>query len=816
MIVPTSTYRIQFRNGMTFDRVVEALPYLRDLGVSHLYASPIFTATKGSSHGYDVTNCNELDPDLGGRQGFERLSEALKHHGIGLILDIVPNHMAASVENPWWAHVLKFGESSRFSDYFDIDWSEPLTLPILGKTFDDTLADGELELQRDQSTGDWNLAYFDTRLPLNPASVVSVSNPADPAEIAAVHNAQAWRLIHWKEAASHLSYRRFFEVTGLVGLRVEADHVFDASHALILDLVRSGKVQGLRLDHIDGLTDPTSYLHRLRKKIGADVFVVVEKILEKGESLPRNWPVQGTTGYEFIAALSNLFIDPEGVRSIGETYATIASAPSNYQQDLREAKRLMVEHNFKGEMQRLIGLASGARTDLSEAAIGEAIKEILVAFRVYRTYAQEGALDEEDAIVLRKVLVEAAPHQEQRDALDWVGSVLRDGSQPEFRARLQQLSGPIMAKAVEDTLFYRFTLLLAANEVGGDPSSVPGGIEAFHDLMMERQKRQPKGLSATSTHDTKRGEDARALLYTLSEAPVDWTIAFARWRSLNARYLTDLSGKTVPEPDVEWMLYQALAGIWPDSDRADDITRRFTAYAEKAVREAKLTTSWTDVDEAYEDAVKTYAEALTSAENSAFRQDLVATIGPFVAAGAVNSLSQTLIKLTAPGIPDIYQGSEASDFSLVDPDNRRPADFKRLAGAVYQDGRKDCGNEFQRRKQHMIRTVLQLRRAHPRLFERGNYLPISAKGCRARNIVTYARSLGNLTLIVVAPRLMLGHVTTRAFSAGPDFWDDTVLELSSINGKLTELLTGRDFSRECLYLRELLESEPVALLMTGH
>ncbi|EPE96653.1 malto-oligosyltrehalose synthase [Rhizobium grahamii] len=814
MIVPTSTYRIQFRNGMTFDRVVKAVPCLRDLGVSHLYASPIFTAVKGSSHGYDVTNCNEIDPDLGGRQGFERLSEALKHEGMGLILDVVPNHMAASVENPWWTHVLKFGGSSRYSNYFDIDWSERLTLPVLGKAFDQALADGEIVLRPDQSTSEWHLAYFDTLLPLNPASVTSVADPADPREIANVHNAQAWRLIHWKDAASHLSYRRFFEVTGLVGLRVEEDDVFDASHALILDLVRSRQVQGLRLDHIDGLTDPTSYLRRLRKKIGPDVFLVVEKILGKAETLPFDWPVQGTTGYEFITALSNLFIEPEGAGAIGESYASIAGASSNYRQGLREAKSLMVEQNFRGETRRLIRLARSSRTDLSEDEIGKAIKEILVAFPVYRTYGQQGALDQQDAAVLQRVLVEAAQHLEHHDALDWIGSVLLDGSQPEFRARLQQLSGPIMAKAVEDTLFYRFNRLLAANEVGGDPGSDPGGIEAFHELMMERQKRQPTGLSATSTHDTKRGEDARALLYTLSEDPDDWTAAVARWRSLNARYLTDLSGRTVPEPDVEWMLYQALAGMWPgNGPDAENTTRRFTEYVEKAVREAKLATSWTNVDEAYENAVKAYAAALVSTENASFRRDLIETIGPFVAAGAVNSLSQTLIKLTAPGIPDIYQGSEASDFSLVDPDNRRRVDFERLSRTA-RGGREERGDDFQRRKHQMIRTVLHLRRNHPDLFEEGSYLPILAKGRRERNVVAYARCLGSLTLIVVASRIMLGDITTGTFSAGAGFWENTVLESPSINGPFTELLTGREVHQDSLGLGELLGHEPVALLMT--
>jgi len=817
MIVPTSTYRVQFRNGVTFEHVARAVPYLRDLGVSHLYASPIFTATKGSTHGYDVTNCNEIDSDLGGRTGFDKLSQTLRHAGLGLILDIVPNHMAASVENSWWADVLKHGRSSIHADYFDIDWSEPLTLPILGKTFDQALADHELAVRRNAETGEYSLAYFETLLPLKPGSVeLARTDLATGINISAVHEAQAWRLVHWTEASSHLSYRRFFEVTGLVGLRVEAGHVFDASHALILELVRSGQVQGLRLDHIDGLTDPTAYLRKLRDRVGPDVFVVVEKILAKGEELSLDWPVQGTTGYEFITALSHLFIDPDGMQLISRDYAELAPVASNYAQGLRNAKRQMVAKNFKGEKDRLVRLVGKARPDLAEDEIAAAITELLVAFPVYRTYGGRGVLGEQDKAIVQTVAAEAARHVVRRDALDWIVSVLENGSEHELRSRFQQLSGPIMAKALEDTLFYRFNRLLAANEVGGEPASSPGGTGVFHDLMINRQERQPEGLSATSTHDTKRGEDARARLYALSEAPTIWTEAVRRWRAMNSRHRTRLKGRLVPEPEIEWMLYQALVGAWVcnSSEEGKNITSRFVAYAEKAVREAKLTTSWNEQDPAYEDAVKDYAAALAMEENTDFRRDFLETLTPFVAAGAINSYSQTLIKLSAPGIPDIYQGSEASDFSLVDPDNRRVVDFDHLALLLAGKDEGSAFHDFEYRKQRIITTLLHLRQEHADLFQRGDYVPVAAVGPRSRNVIAFARVLGDLQLLIVVPRLMLGHIAADG-AAVDEFWVGTVLEIPFVRTSLKNVSSGRTIPPGPLTLQDILGKEQYAILMAS-
>ncbi|EJZ16760.1 malto-oligosyltrehalose synthase, partial [Rhizobium sp. Pop5] len=493
-----------------------------------------------------------------------------------------------------------------------------------------------------------------------------------------LHEGQHWRLTHWKEAARHLSYRRFFEVTGLVGTRVEDPDVFEDMHRLVIELVRHGKVQGLRIDHVDGLAEPRAYLDSLRAAVGPDTYIVVEKILADGEVLPGNWPVPGTTGYEFISALSELFIDGSGLRILDEAYRSIAGKAADLDEGRRIAKRQMVEHNFAGETDRLSAIAAGIFPQIKKEEIAAALRELLIAFPVYRTYGDGRPLAWQDSAVLAVSASQAMARLDDRHALDHVLKLLEgkiDGDAAhEFHIRFQQLSGPVMAKATEDTLFYRYNRLLAANEVGGEPGKAPDGPEGFHRRMAERARLQPHGLSASATHDTKRGEDARARLYTLSEGADVFVQAIARWREMNRSRLKELPEGVAPEPNVEWMLYQALAGVWPeDFDRGETeaLRERFTAYALKAVREAKLRSGWIDQNAAYEEAVTAYATALVSPDNDAFLEDFERVLQPFIAAGYLNSLSQTLLKLTAPGIPDIYQGTEAFDFSLVDPDNRR-------------------------------------------------------------------------------------------------------------------------------------------------
>ena len=779
MTVPTATYRIQFRNGMTFDRAIALIPYLQRLGISHLYASPIFTATRDSTHGYDVTDANEIDPALGGREGFDRLSTALQQAQLGLILDIVPNHMAASLENPWWRDVIEQGEHSHYARYFDIDWSRRLTLPFLGDDFERVLQNHELSVKPDPHTGRPALAYFDSFYPLTPSSwqhrVDEVLAITDHAAIAELHQQQPWQLISWRDARRDLSYRRFFEITGLVGVRVEDETVFNASHALILDLVRSGAVNGLRVDHIDGLADPQGYLQRLRSATGPDCYITVEKILAEGEQIPTEWPIAGTTGYEFIAALSHALIDDTQIDALHLAYEAATEERNDLRTGLRAARELMVDRNFAGEFARLLALASDIAAEeqrnFGEAELHVALREILIAFPVYRTYGRHAGMTLAGEELLQQVL-EEVKFSASPVALSFLQAILlgalsqrSEQDAAEFRARFQQLTGPLMAKSVEDTLFFRNHVLLAINEVGAEPLPHPFSLQHFHQQMQIRLQRQPDGITTTSTHDTKRGEDARARLYTLSEAPALWAEHVTRWRELHQLQVTPLRDGIAPEPAVEWMLYQALAGAWPTTLLPQDaaglaaLQQRFIPFVEKALREAKLRTDWADSNQQYENAVLDYTRHLLSPHNQAFLLDFHQALQPFLSAGLINSLTQTVIKLTAPGVPDIYQGSEALDFSLVDPDNRREPDFatlqQQLSTADAPDFKQQADWLNGRLKQQVIARILHLRLDKPQLFRCGDYQALYATGDNAEHVIAYARQDSNDTLLVVVPRLLL-------------------------------------------------------------
>lgn len=879
MTMPRATYRLQFRGGMDFDRAVAIVPYLKRLGISHLYASPIFSAVEGSTHGYDVTDHQKIDPALGGREGLERLSRALKQAGLGLILDIVPNHMAASLENRWWRDVVEWGSQSRFHRHFDIDWRERLTLPILGKPVEEAISDGELKLRLDRAAGGLALAYFETLLPLTPASYAAVLSRCDgplaaelarcaetatpdaceamhirmrglladarasamldeslaqlsldPAFIEAVHAAQPWRLLFWKEARRHLSYRRFFEVTGLVGVRVEDRAVFDDVHRLILSLVRDGTVDGLRVDHVDGLADPAGYLAMLRQEAGPDVHIVVEKILARDEALPADWPIQGTTGYEFIATMGDLFVNAGGAFDLERQFGLLGGP--NMEDERRRAKRLMATQNFATEVAALVDLAGQNGSSAEPHDIRSAIVELVVAFPVYRLYGTAAGLSAGDRALLAGVGEEARAGLAEPSAREALGLILAllgaDAGGPgadEFRQRFQQLTGPVMAKSVEDTLFYRCNHLIALNEVGCDPAHLEASVAHVHEALAAGVK-IPFSLLGTATHDTKRGEDARARLYTLSEAPAHWDEAVERWRDMHSGLIRQIDGKPAPEPATEWLLYQSLAGVWPagtpvfDAEASKSLFGRFEAYAEKAVREAKQRTSWSEVDEPYETAVKAYAAALLAPDNARFHEDFTRTLKPFVAAGLVNGLAQTLIKMTAPGVPDIYQGAEVEDFSLVDPDNRRPIDFARMA-LMLPSPDAALGAEDVRRgtaKQGLVARCLAHRTAHAELYSRGAYLPLTVSGARRENVFAFARSHGDQAIVVVVPRLILGSISDERPWPNADFWADTSIELPEglRSRPLAGVFDGTSVDpAEPLAIADLLGSFPVALLSTS-
>ena len=827
MIPRVATYRLQLRDGMTLDRAREVVvPHAASLGASHLYLSPPFAAAPGSTHGYDVIDFDAIEPELGGPEALERLSAALRERGMGLMIDIVPNHMAADPANAWWRDVCEWGQSALHARHFDIDWREPLTLPVLGAPFEEVLAAGEIALRADPRGRGLEIAYHDHAYPLAPSSYRLVADAlgggagdladiadravpgqagpfhramhdalgemdararlsrADAALLARVHEAQAYRLTHWVEARRHLSYRRFFEVTGLVGVRVEDVAVFDDAHRLTLDLVSRGVVDGLRVDHVDGLADPAGYLGRLREA-APDAWIVVEKITEGHERLPRDWPVEGTTGYEFIAAMDDLLVPVEGLSVLEDFYDGLSSDPGIAEQ--RDViKRRTVTVAFEGELARVAGaLMPHLDPPAEKDALTAALAEIVVAVPVYRTYGDAGGFREEDRALLRDALDRAVANGDgalMARALEAMGKP----EAWEARARFQQLTGPAMAKAVEDTLFYRYNALIARNEVGCDPVEPPGGAEAVHAAFARRAE-EPYQLSATATHDTKRGEGGRARLYTLAEAPGAWIGAFDTWRTPDG-----------PRRERQWLFLQALAGTWPSEPEPDlaDLGARFAEYVEKALREAKRRTSWTDPDEAYEARVIAWAQGLLS--DGPFVASFRAALEPFVEAGHAGTLVQTLLKVAAPGVPDIYQGTEAEDLSLVDPDNRRHPSWERLAELI-EDGEAE-GAPPDRRQGLVLARALAVRGERPELFARGEYRPLPAP---AADVLAFERRLGEDRAVAV--------VTTRplAFVAGAaSLWGDAGCEAA--RGLTSRLIDAPGPAP--VRLANLLGALPVALL----
>jgi len=895
MNLPAATYRLQFRNGMTFARAAELAPYFASLGISHVYGSPIFQAEPGSTHGYDVTDTRAIDKGLGGEEGFPRMMAAFRDEGLGLILDFVPNHMSASPRNPLWRDVLEWGQASEYAEFFDNDWAAPkLLVPALAGSYGNVLAKGEFGLNFDEEGGGLIFTYGALKLPLTPPSYGHVlvrgegedfaesarrfavatpdTAPELKIELAAaagqpsfrklldravcalvenidlmheLHEAQCWRLTHWRAARETLTYRRFFEISDLVGLKVENPRVFDEIHAKLGELIAKSNVQGLRLDHIDGLADPKAYLERLQKTIGENesLYLLVEKILGPDEELRADWPVAGTTGYEFIRALAGLFVDAHGADAMTRAYSGFSGEDVAYRDLVVETKRRMLTRNLAGELDRLKDMAGALATrhlstrDLGTDTLRRAIIELIAALPVYRTYIDISGAQEKDRVILDSALAsaKAAREVEDEDAIDFLGRVLTldfetpedQGAALEFATRLQQTSGPVMAKAVEDTVFYRYNRLIALNEVGGEPDHFGAPAAAFHEAMERRRQRQAAGLSATATHDTKRGEDARARLYALSEMPDAWDDAVRRWTSLTSELHSDCGGLPVPEPEAEWMFYQALVGAWPlilspdDSQGLSALSDRMAQFMLKAAREAKVYTSWTGQNEEYEEAVRAFTKAaLEPTRARAFLRDFVAFCQPIFVTGALNSLAQTAIKLTAPGVPDIYQGTEFWDFSLVDPDNRRPVDFDTRRSELKKAGEaltEDLVVNWRDGaiKMRLLQAGLDLRRTARNIFSEGDYLPLQIEGPAADHAVAFARLLATSAIVVVVPRLCLKLLEGQDRPLVPrSRWRDTFVRLpqSIASQALRDIITAQSIRCETLELVEVLETFPVAVL----
>ncbi|SDN84326.1 maltooligosyl trehalose synthase [Geodermatophilus sp. DSM 45219] len=768
--VPTGTYRLQVTADSTLDHAASLAGYLADLGVSHAYASPLLRAASGSTHGYDTVDHAHIDESRGGRAGFDRLVAALHERGLGLVLDLVPNHMgiADPAEAPWWWDVLRHGRDSAHAAAFDVDWDAGggrVRIPVLG-TADDV---EKLEVVGGAGGGsaDGELRYYDNRFPLAPGT-----GEGTPQE---VHDRQHYELVDWRRADRDLNYRRFFAINTLAGLRAEDPEVFRATHELVLQLVADGAVDGLRIDHPDGLADPKGYLDRLAEASGGR-WTVVEKILEPGEDLPESWRTAGTTGYDALAEVDDVLVDPAGAAVLSALDTELVGAPVDYAELVHDCKREVTDGILGSEVARLvrvIGELPGIDTDTEK----EALAELLASFPVYRTYLPDGR-EHLDATV-------AAVRERRPDltaALDALHPVLSQAG-TEAATRFEQTSGPVMAKGVEDSAYYRWARFVVLNEVGGDPARFGSTVEEFHEAQRRRVERRPESMTTLTTHDTKRSEDTRARLVVLAELGAEWADLV---RGLVLRH-------PLPDRPLAHLVWQNLVGAWPLSrDRAH-------AYAEKAAREAGTSTTWTDVDEEFESALHAMVDAAYDDERTnAEIERFVARIAPF---GRSNSLAQKLLQLTMPGVPDVYQGTELWDLSLVDPDNRRPVDYdlRRRLLAQLDDGEVPAVDDTGAAKLLVVSRVLRARREHPEWF--GGYEPVTATGIESDHLVAFDRG----GVVAVATRLPVGLSI-----AG---WGDTALQLPT--GAWRDLLTGGRFVSDAdgLPVAGLLERLPVALLV---
>jgi (1->4)-alpha-D-glucan 1-alpha-D-glucosylmutase len=718
MRLPTSCYRLQFREGMDFGRAAALAPYLAGLGISHLYASPLFTATSGSTHGYDVTDPGEIDPALGGREGLERLSEALKEHGLGLVLDIVPNHMAFAPETPWLRDVLRRGAESRYAGHFDLDpMAGRIRLPWLPAPFEEVLADGGLAVADDPDGPVLDAGGL--RVPLAATPSLEAARSGDPAAIRALHAEQPWRLVHWRTGHDALSHRRFFSISDLVGVRVEEEGVFEDVHRLLFELVEAGIVDGIRIDHIDGLTDPAAYLERLRARV-PETPIWVEKILSGPETLPRGWPVEGTTGYVAARALSRLLTDGEGLDHIAATYRETTGRIDPVEDVIHRARHQVMTEDLAAELWSLqfmfaeIAEADPLGVEFGQETLRTALLEFIAAFPRYRTYATADAVSPQDAALIRTTATRAAERTTQAGALPFLAEALtRPGAATaRFRLRMQQVTGAAVAKSAEDTAFYREVRLLSANEVGGEPDDDPLGIDGFHRAMERRARDMPHGLTLTSSHDTKRSEDARMRIAAITREPE----AFEAWFRICRGFAPERLN-----PNLVWYIAQTFLALEPsDGDMGD----RLAEHVVKALREAKSESFWTAPDLELEEAAQAYVRRL--AGHFPRHAPEVAAI---VAAARDLSLVQAALKLTVPGIPDIYQGCELPFFALTDPDNRRAVDFILRARALEEDAALPEG--LPRAKFALTRRLLRLRRKEAGLFVSGGYtrLPAPERVC---------------------------------------------------------------------------------------
>ena len=857
--------------GFTLAHARARVPYFARLGVSHLYCSPILAARRGSMHGYDIVDPTRVNPELGSEADLRALSRELRAHDMGLIVDVVPNHMGIGVENRYWDDVLTHGERSRYARWFDIDWSSSrgqrrqVVLPVLADELDRALEHGELAVRVSESSPP-RVTYLNHSFPIDPSSLspelqLAELDAAETGELAELYSgrhgherlrvllaAQHYRLVHWRRGPAEINYRRFFDVNDLAAVRVEDETVFDETHAYTIRLVSEGMIDGLRVDHVDGLLDPLQYLQRLRNAVPASTLIVVEKILSPGEALRPNWPVNGTTGYEFLNALEDLFIDADGFAAIERSYRSLRRLGTTTFRDIaRAAKTSVLNAALRADVSRVadlaLPLARAAAKDWSRDDLAAGIVALTAALPVYRTYIdQASVVDEVDRDSVTLAVREAAVQREmERDVVRFLGSVILGEaaadapSRRRFVQRWQQLSGPAAAKGVEDTSLYVYVPLVSRNEVGGAPDQpLTHAAGDLHAMNLLQHERWPLGLRATNTHDTKRSADVRARLDALAEFPREWDRVVRRWRRLNAKHRRTVKGRIAPDTNTEYMAYQTLVAIWPSpraNRRADDLPdrgwrdaarERLTRYMLKAAREAKTRTSWVDPDTAYEDALRTFlASILEPAEDAPFLTDVARVVARAAPVGAWISLARIAIHLTAPGTPDLYQGDELWNHTLVDPDNRRQVDYEsRLSALAELDTIEDqlraraVDPADPRLKMLVTHRLLAARRAAPDLYRRGDYQALTCRGARGANVFAYSRRHGDTHVVVIAAR----PAEELVRSAPAAWWADTLVELpSSLRDRRwrSEIVRG-DFSPTSGYIEvaAVLGHLPTAVLVS--
>ena len=916
--LPASTYRLQIHGAFTLFDARDLVPYLQRLGIGAVYTSPYFAAAPGSTHGYDVTNHNELNAEAGGAEAHTAFTDAVRDAGLQHIVDFVPNHMGVDpATNPWWRDVLAYGSGSRAAKFFDIDWNpfkrelhRKLLVPILGDQYGEVLERGELQLEYADPPGELILKYFDTRLPVNTRSsprlwplrelppadrqrVLAELNgtPGQPRSFDALHELleqQPYRLANWRTASHEINYRRFFDVNTLAGLRVEDPSVFESIHQLLARLLREERVTGVRIDHPDGLFDPAKYFEMLqdvaagawdrqRAPGSRPLYVVAEKILSGRERLPGGWAVYGTTGYNFLNQVNGLFVEPANAKRMRRTYAKLTGWSQSFDDLLYETKRLIMDTSMASELTVLahtldrIGEGNRKSRDFTMNSLRDMLEEVVACFPVYRTYVTEQGWGPDDRPALERAIVRARRRNPAMDAsiFDFFREVMlprdpddtpaiseRRGGYPpadasevaerlRFAMKFQQYTGPLQAKGLEDTAFYRYNLLLSLNEVGGDPSRFGVSAADFHDLNRQRRHDWPYEMIATSTHDTKLGEDVRARIDVLSEIPEEWDREVAKWMRLNKPARTIVDGEPAPDRNDEYRFYQALVGAWLPGDTASpEFVKRLQVYMTKAVKEAKLRSSWINPDEAYENAVARFVEhVLTGPAAARFLPAFVPFQERVARVGLVNALSQVVLKIASPGVPDFYQGTEMWDLTLVDPDNRRPIDFAARRAALDRvdallsrppAGRVAAMPDLLRNwhdgtvKMLVTAAALRLRRDASDLFLDGDYLPLETDAPFDGKVVAFARVLGGSgdpkqpnVAIAIAPHLVARMTTLERPVPVADVWKTARILLPPPLASLTytDVFTGADLKpaqkndSAWLFVGQALRVLPVALLL---